>query len=150
VEKIRHQLYQLCREHVRRQIEVAQSAIEQLQQDVNEETKSTAGDKYETGRAMMHLEMEKYSRQLSEALRSRQVLEKIDPAISHPDAHAGSLVRTDQGNYFLAISAGQYRIDDEVYITLSPSSPLGSRLMKTKAGDAFTFNNRDHKVLQVY
>ncbi len=42
------------------------------------DTKSSAGDKYETGRAMMHIEIEKNEVQLSKTLKLKKELSEID------------------------------------------------------------------------
>ena len=57
--ELRKILYELCCTYADSRIRVAQEAIQQAQQAANMEEKSTAGDKYETGRAMAHLEKEK-------------------------------------------------------------------------------------------
>jgi len=137
-------------ENVLKRIKAAESAMEDLQLDVNEETKSSAGDKYETGRAMIQQEIEKCSQQLAEAIKSKQMLDHIDAKSSYTMAQAGSIVKTNNGNFFMAISAGQFTVDNETYTTISQASPLGSRLLKAKKDDVVSFNNRDYKVLDVY
>ncbi|HYC83823.1 MAG TPA: 3-oxoacyl-ACP synthase [Chryseosolibacter sp.] len=131
-------------------IAAAQTAIEGLQHDANEETKSSAGDKYETGRAMMQLEMEKHGQQLSEARRSKQALEKMDVTRPYSETHPGCIVKTNHGNFFLAISAGPFTVAGETFVSISPGSPLGSKLLNCKAGDVVSVNNREYKVLEVY
>lgn len=82
-------------------------AIEHAQLAANEETKSSAGDKYETGRAMMQLEIEKQSVQLAEAMKLKHVLSQINPEKTTETIQSGSLVFTDQGNFYISISAGK-------------------------------------------
>jgi transcription elongation GreA/GreB family factor len=147
---VKRQLYDLCVETLINRIRSAQQAIEDLQNDANEETKSSAGDKYETGRAMMQLEIEKYSQQLAEASKSKQVLGKIDPNVVSKIAQPGSVVKTNNGNYYIAISTGQFLVENENYFTISPASPVGIKLINTKPGDSFSLNNREYKVLDVY
>jgi sortase (surface protein transpeptidase) len=56
---LKTRLHSLCVSYVGQRIETAQRAIAIAQASANEETKSSAGDKYETGRAMAQLEIEK-------------------------------------------------------------------------------------------
>jgi hypothetical protein len=55
---------------VHQRIASAEEAIRMAQESANQEGKSSAGDKYETGRAMAQLEIEKASGQLAEANKS--------------------------------------------------------------------------------
>jgi len=51
--------------YIDQRIDAAKKAIGEAQASANEETKSSAGDKYETGRAMMQLAIEQNSTQLA-------------------------------------------------------------------------------------
>ena len=61
---IKQTLYNFCVTYINQRMATAQQAIHTAQASANEETKSSAGDKYETGRAMMQLEIEKIVRSL--------------------------------------------------------------------------------------
>src|SRR5665811_379907 len=52
-------------EIIEQRISSSYHAMENAQAAANEEEKSSAGDKYETGRAMNHLEKDMHARQLS-------------------------------------------------------------------------------------
>lgn len=121
----------------------AKTAIQMAQASANEETKSSAGDKYETGRAMAQLEIEKDRVQLSEALKQKQMLDQILPEKKMSVAQLGSLVYTNQGNYFLAIPAGKMEMDGIVYYAVSPASPIGALLMGLNKGTTVTFNSKE-------
>ena len=146
---IKHQLYTNCLKFVDQRIAAAQEAIAVAQQSANEETKSSAGDKYETGRAMAQLEIEKNSAQLAESLKLKQTLEKIDVDQKADSVRTGSLVKTNYGAFFIAISAGQFTINNEVYFAISPASPIGQKLMGLHVKQRFSFNNREYSVLQI-
>ncbi len=119
------------------------------QQSANQETKSSSGDKYETGRAMAQLEIEKGSGQLAEARKLMQVLEFLSADQTSETVRLGSLVYTQRGNYFLAIPAGQCVIDDVTWYVLSPSSPMGAVLMGRKSGEMVVFNGKEIRITEV-
>ena len=146
---LKQQLHSRCLTYVEDRIKAAQEAIHIAQQSANEETKSSAGDKYETGRAMAQLEIEKNGVQLAEALKLKRTLEQILPANETKTVHVGSLVNTNQGNFYVAISAGQFTIDDVVYFVISPASPIGQKLMGLHVKQGFLFNKKEFSVLQV-
>lgn len=146
---IKQQLYSHCLTYVEQRIAAAQEAIAIAQQSANEETKSSAGDKYETGRAMAQLEIEKNSQQLAESLQLKQALEKIDVDQKTDTVRVGSLIRTNLGSFYLAISAGQFTIGQELYFVISPASPIGQKLMGLHVEHRFLLNNREYVIIQV-
>jgi transcription elongation GreA/GreB family factor len=124
-------------------IAMLREAIATAQASANEETKSSSGDKYETGRAMMQLEMEKYNDQLAEVLRIKQALSQLVLAApGNGTVQNGSLVWTDQGNFFISVSAGQLSLDGKTVYAISAASPMGAVLLGRKAGDQFEFRGR--------
>jgi hypothetical protein len=146
---IKQKLYALCLHYIEERIKGASQAIQFAQSSANEETKSSAGDKYETGRAMAQLEIEKNSAQLAEAQRLKQILLQLDPAKTNDNIQSGSLVITNQGNFYISIPAGQFAIEDENYFAISPSSPIAQKLLGLKKGDQFSFNKREFVVEKV-
>ncbi len=141
--KIKQKLFALCHSFIEERIATAKTAIEMAQNSANEETKSSAGDKYETGRAMAQLEIEKGTVQLSEALKQKQVLDQMPPAIETSTVRLGSLVYTNEENYYLSIPAGKMEIDAITYYAISSASPIGAMLMGQGPGTSFTFNKKE-------
>lgn len=146
---LKEQLYSHCLAFVQERIATAQEAIVSAQRSANEETKSSSGDKYETGRAMAQLEIEKFTAQLSVALEVKQTLEQILPDKKYDAVQRGSAVKTNQGSFYLAISAGQFIIDGETYFAISPASPIGQKLMGLRPQDTFIFNQKPYIIKEV-
>ena len=71
---IKSKLYQQCLNIIEDKINVARVSMDTAQQAADQESKSSVGDKYETGRAMMQLEKEKLMFQIHEALKLKKVL----------------------------------------------------------------------------
>ena len=143
---IKEQLHVLCLAYIEERIKGANQAIQFAQSSANEETKSSAGDKYETGRAMAQLEIEKNSTQLAEAKKLKQILLQLDPTKTNDTIQAGSLVVTDQGRFYISIPAGQFTIEEATYFAVSPSSPIAQKLLGLKTGDHFSFNKKEFVV----
>ncbi len=146
---IKQLLHTCCLQYVSERIAAAEEAIRTAQNSANEETKSSAGDKYETGRAMAQLEIEKSSAQLGESLKLKHVLEQISLEQKSLSVQTGSLVITNQGNFYIAISAGQFVIDDKTYITISKASPMGQNLVGLHVDASFIFNKKEYLVTQI-
>lgn len=147
---LRQELLTYCHQWVDEKINTSKQAIDNAQASANEETKSSAGDKYETGRAMAQLEIEKNTSQLVEAQRMKQVLTQISVNQSNDKIGIGSVVKTSIGNFFLSISAGKFMtLEGLEFICLSPASPLGTKLTGLKRGDKIIFNQQHIDVLNV-
>src|SRR6195952_693580 len=103
---IKAELHKRCADYVKMRMEAAEQGIKEAQQASKEDTKSSAGDKYETGRAMMQQETNRNLTQLNEANKLKVALNQINPTGVSANADIGSVVITDNGNFYIAISAG--------------------------------------------
>jgi hypothetical protein len=112
------------------------------QKALQSETKSSAGDKHETGRAMLQLEMEKAGQQLAGITQMQVVLSKIDISKTSKNACLGSVIITAKVSYFLSISAGQLVVADKSYFAISISSPIGKLLLGKQEKDMISFNGK--------
>ncbi len=146
---VKEALFNQCQEYVRQRIDTARSAMESAQESANEESKSSAGDKYETGRAMAQIERDRHAQLLAEALKLEQDLHQLD--IEKPSAvvRAGSLVITSRGRFFVAISVGKLVINGVDYFVVSPASPIGALLIGHCAGDTVVFNKMTYQLQEV-
>lgn len=138
--ELKQQLLIHCRQQTEERINGITDSLKKIEEARNSETKSSAGDKFETGRAMMQMEEAKLNAQLEEVLKVRQVLDQINPLKTTNRIAAGSLVATNRGNYFLAVGLGKVRLEGRVFFCSSLESPIGRHLHGKQVGDAFTFN----------
>ena len=143
-------IYEHCITHVEERLKRVQHTIARLQESLTSETKSTAGDKHETGRAMVQLEREKAGIQLAEIQKLQQLLAKISLNSNTAVVHLGSLVRTTKAIYFIAISIGEVKITDEVVFAIAPNTPIGKLLLGKKQGDSITFNDTTQRILEIF
>lgn len=146
---VKKSLYELCEQYVDKKISQAQKGIDDAQKSANSETKSSAGDKYETGRAMMHLEKEKYARQLSESIQLKGALSGINFSKRYEIVQSGALVQTSNGFFFMSISAGKLQLNGQIYFAMSIASPIAQVLKGMKEGETIPFRGRDITILKV-
>lgn len=138
--KLKQQLLTHCREQTAQRLAGIADSLAKIEEARDGETKSSAGDKFETGRAMMQMEAAKLKGQLEEAAKVRQVLDQIDPMHTTERIASGSLVATNRGNYFLAVGLGKVRLEGRVFFCTSLDSPIGQQLHGKQPGESFTFN----------
>lgn len=146
---IKEKLYNKCQEILDKRLEVVQQTISDIHNSLQSETKSSAGDKHETGRAMLQLEREKAGQQLAEVQKQFQLLNKISPEIVTTTIALGSLVFTSKSNYFIAISAGEIKLDNLQFYAISPATPIGQLLISKTKEDSIQFRNEDISILKV-
>ena len=119
------------------------------QQAANEEDKSSVGDKYETGRAMMQIERDKAAQQLDEALKLKNIIDHLSIETGSGKIILGSLVITNSKKIFISIGIGKLILDDEEFLVVAPGSPLGKQLMGLKVNDETMFNKEQLTILQI-
>ena len=139
---IKQQLFEACQNYVRVKEKTVKEIISSNQNALQSETKSSAGDKHETGRAMLQLEMEKAGQQLAVIDQMKMIWDRVVIDDNSEIIKLGSLVITNKHNYFLAISAGELEIDNKQYYAVSVASPIGKILLGKKTGDEFEFNGK--------
>ncbi|WP_194766368.1 3-oxoacyl-ACP synthase [Tamlana sp. I1] len=149
-EKIKATLYRLCDDFVNRRFQTIQSTINEIQLSLTSETKSSAGDKHETGRAMLQLEREKAGQQLAEVEKTKEILSKVNPSKTSKIIGLGSVVYTSKANYFIAISAGELQINTQKFYAISPNTPIGLLLMGKTVGDTIIFRNEGFEIELVF
>lgn len=131
-----------CLHLVQQKLAAAESAIREAQLAANDETKSSAGDKYETGRAMMHLEQEKQASQRSTAQRQLQALHQINSKQTTHRVGPGSLVKTNEGYFYLAAGLGKITVGDATCFVISTVAPLGQAMQDKQSGEEIQLNGR--------
>ncbi len=134
---------------VEEKITTAKAEIESAREAQQNETKSSAGDKYETSREMMTQEIEKHAKSLADAEQQKNILLRVVAIKSSAQIELGSLVKTNQGNYFLAVGMGNIKMEAYAVQTISIQSPIGKTLLNKKQGDYFEFNGKQFTILNV-
>ncbi len=143
------EIYKAVKSKIQDRLQAAQKAMADSQAAANEESKSSAGDKYETGRAMAQNDRDLYARQQQEALNDMQILDRINPEQTFENAMPGALVSTSMGNFYLSVSIGIIEIEKQKVIVTSVDSPLGKLIYGKEKGDIFNFQGKNVEIKDV-
>lgn len=143
-------IYSHCLQILNRKIEELSSALYTATESANNETKSSAGDKHETARAMMQIEQEKLGKQLKELQEQKSELEKIDISKISNKIAKGTLIHSDKGYLFLSIGLGKISLDEETVFAISPQSPLGIKLIGLKESDVAEMNGVKYTIQKLF
>lgn len=119
-----------------------QSAIESRDSD----TKSSAGDKHETSRAMMQIELDQNEGQLNKLIKLKNEINQLDLNQDFNLVKSGSLVTTNEGQYFISIGIGKIEVNNQDYFAISLASPIGLLLKNKKPGDKLQFQEREIEI----
>ena len=114
----------------------------------NNDTKSSMGDKYETGREMLQQEINNLSVQKSEVQKQMDSLSKLNAQPTHKVTH-GSLVKTTNAWFYIAASAGPVNFDQQKIMTISPLAPIAVAMMNKIEGEEFSFNNIKQTIVTI-
>ena len=147
--KIKEALFSQCESFVNKRLQTVEAVLSSNQKALQSETKSSAGDKHETGRAMLQLEMEKAGQQLAGITQMQVVLSKIDISKTSKNACLGSVIITAKVSYFLSISAGQLVVADKSYFAISVSSPIGKLLLGKQEKEVISFNGKTIEIIGI-
>ncbi len=127
------------RSQLEKSVEEARKEYALAKESRDSDTKSSAGDKFETGREMMQREMDKLSAQVDNTLNSIAKLDRIADLPTSSIISEGSLVETDQETYYVSIGYGKL---DTVF-AISIESPLGIELKGKRVGDRIEMRGRN-------
>ena len=146
---LKQKIYSQFRQILETKINGLQQQLNDLKESTANETKSTAGDKYETARAMLQIEQDNTRRQLQESLEQQSAFNAIEITISSHEIIRGSLVKTNKGYLFISVALGKIIVDGINVIALSPQSPLGKQLMALRVNDNTTINNISYAIEEI-
>lgn len=147
---LKKELQQRCITVLEQRIATADQAMDQAQEAANSEEKSSAGDKYETSRAMGQLSRDMNAKQLEEARRDLAFVKNLQSGRLFNSAQAGSVVIVEGITFFISLGLGTIDLHDSKVVLISPTAPVALQLEGKKAGDTFAFRGNDAKILDIF
>lgn len=145
---LKERLFLHCKNLMEEKVQSLKVTLSHITESANNETKSSAGDKHETARAMMQLEQEKLSRQINEALHVQSDLLALQLNAA-TTVIKGSLISTNRGQIFIAVALGKIEFEKNTVIAISDKSPLALKFMGLKEGASIAFNGVDYHITSI-
>lgn len=146
MKQFKEQILQKCKKLVDEKLNKLFYALDELNESAEAESKSTAGDKHETGRAMIQLEQEKIGKQIQEWENQKLILDKIDLCKDSKQITTSSLIKTNNGWFFIACNLGKIIVNDQQIMIISNHSPIAKVFLGCKKNTAITFNKTLYKI----
>lgn len=146
--KIKKQILGTCLKMQIQNEEHTKSIMDEALESANESEQTQ--DLYDSYRTQLLQKREMFSHQLVKIIDERRVLERIDPNEIHTEVAFGSVVITDTQKLFISIGLGKFTCGGEDFFAISPMVPLFKVMEGKKAGESFTFNNREYHIKEVF
>ena len=124
--------------------------LDSINKEKNNLKKSSAGDKFETSRALMQTEYDKIHNQLLIFKNQLRAIKSISLSDKKKKVGVGSFIKTNKSFYFISIGLGKQIIDNNDIYIISLSSPIGKLLNNKKKGDKIVFNNKEELIKDIY
>ncbi len=147
---IKHLLKQALQLLLQNKIESVQQSIASAKESRDGDSKSSAGDKHETARAMVQIEIDNLEHQLSRLLKSHSELVQLSTAPFVKEARTGSMVVTSVVNYYISSGIGKMELNGNFYYAISATSPIGALLLGKSAGDSIHFRGMEILIKELF
>lgn len=145
----RKSILDLCKRTLgARKIEYA-GELANLDQAAAAETKSSAGDKYETAREMIAQARNLIGHNLAETDAHLDAVERMAAAPLRDKVHFGSLVETSLGWFLVGAALGELDIQGIPVRAISLASPMGTVLKGRGAGESIPWRGASFDILRI-
>jgi len=146
----KQKLKDACLASLYQRIAHIEQAMLEARESANSEEKSSAGDKYETSRAMGHLAQEMQSRQLEDARQELDSINRLNTTSLFTTASTGAVVICPEVIFYISLGLGNAEIDGHKIMLLSPKAPIATLLHQKKEGDSFVFNKKTIQIQTIF
>lgn len=149
-QELKFELQQQCKDLIKIRYESVNKTIANIEQALRDESKSTIGDKHHTERAMLQIQREEAGKQLREIEKVMLQLDKVTISDVSETIRLGSIIETNQANFFISISVGKLKVKDTIYLGVAPVAPIGRCLLGKVKNEQFNFNGVVYKIKKIY
>jgi len=119
----------------------SEEIINSIEESIHSETKSTAGDKHDTTRELLHQERDKAAQNYNNQLLKRRTLIQLNNHQYSKKVGFGSLLHTNKGWVFIGLSLGNIQFGNEEVLCISPISPFAKALEGAVQEECVEFNS---------
>ena len=148
--EIKKILHTKCLELAQEKIDVCNAVLLKINEAKTSETKSSAGDKFETSREMLQGEEDRTTTTLSNAVYLKKSLDQINPDSISSKVELGALVICSSLNYYISVGLGKIELSEDKYWAISMASPLAKQMRGKTKGENFSFNGKLQTIEDIY
>ena len=144
----KEKLHCYCQALIQEKKALLKVQIDARKKDLESASKSSAGDKHETSRAMIHLEQEKIGLQYIAVEKQSQLISQISVNL-HSSIQAGTLISTQKGLFYIAVGLGKVNFNNQQVYIISPVSPLAQAFLNSKSLTGVSFQATNYTILSI-
>ena len=145
----KRRLYQECLKLQRNSVKRVRDVMKEAQESALADDESSE-ELFDSYREQMQHTREMYASQLQTAQNELDVLERVPANDLSQVIESGAVVRTDNQNFFVAISLAKIELDGKTYFPISTSSPIFQAMVGLKQGATFQFRDRKFNIKEVF
>jgi len=146
----KHGLKEACLKLLHERMANIEQAMAEARESANSEEKSSAGDKYETSRAMGHLAQEMQSKQLEDARQELEQINRLNTAVLYDVISTGAVVICKNFIFYISLGLGNTEFEGHKITLLSPKAPIAALLHQKKKGETFVFNGNVVEIVDAF
>lgn len=135
---------------VQDRIDTLADRITELGWDAENDAKSSAGDKHETGRSMLQLEQEKLGAKIAEYRGQFAQLQRLNPEEPHRVIGLGSLVQLPSFWVYLGVALPKITLHNQAVFGVSLEAPIAQQLVGKTVGETIEVNGKLQAVQQLF
>jgi hypothetical protein len=122
-----------------RKLSYLNTSLKQAIDSRNSDTKSSAGDKFETSREMAQIEIQKIETEIS----------KTQQFFTDLASKASQLIITDKGAFLISIPFGKVMVNTTEVFCISNSAPITKQLVNTEISANFEYRGVTYNILDI-
>lgn len=150
MQELKEKIFQAAIRQLKEKISLLQQERKAVSEGILEDTKSSAGDKFETGREMMTQDLKTIETTIEKLQEDLDEIYRVQSIKSNSEAvREGSLIQLGTDFFLISASIGQLEVDGKKYFLLSRNSPLGQVLIGKKKGENVLFRGKPQAILDV-
>lgn len=123
--------------------------METIRSSVIEDQEESQSEFYESNNEMLMNDRRDLEGRAEVIRRDLTTLDQMGTEMQHDSVQVGSVVLTDQRNFYVSISRN-CEVDGVEYIGISTSAPIYEVLEGKKAGDRFEFADQHYTISEVF
>jgi hypothetical protein len=128
------------------QIQEIKRTIDQINDSMFQETKSSMGDKYETSRSMLQIDKGNALKRLDLTKRNLAVLNRLNVQGSFKKVEPGALILANGKYLFYGLPLNNLHTQNQIVQGISPISPLGKALQGKQEGSSIVFQGVEWRI----
>lgn len=146
--ELKEELIAISKNELNKKLLLCENSLKDITEGIQYETKSSAGDKFETAREMMQQEREKLELQVNK-LKSKihqldQIIAKICSKVEHT-----ALVKTLNEYFFFIPFFGSIDHEGKKIYTIEINSPIGQVLKDMKKNERTSFRGKEYVIEEI-